>query len=151
MSNMILCDKSGIIPADQNDVGCQHRSTSGRDYRGNANTTKTGIPCQRWSDNQPHEHPFTNIGDHNYCRNPVGSQNTQVWCLTTDPTIEAEYCSVPFCPPLRVLDFSLDSDWKPDANSTYTHDSRTEFCRTFSRILIFNGHNLIGYWVLGIG
>ena len=30
-------------------------------------------------------------------------------------------------------------------------DSRTEFCRTFSRILIFNGQNLIGYWVLGNG
>ena len=28
---------------------------------------------------------------------------------------------------------------------------RTVFCQTFSRILIFNGHISIGYWVLGIG
>ena len=32
-------------------------------------------------------------------------------------------CSVPFCPSLKVFDFSLDGDWKKDANSTFTHAS----------------------------
>ena len=103
-------------------VGCQHKSTHGMDYRGTANTTKSGIPCQRWSDTQPHDHPLTHIGDHNYCRNPDGDSNG-LWCFTTDPNIEFQHCSVPFCPPLKVLDFSLDGDWKPDANNSFTHAS----------------------------
>ena len=54
----------------------------GRDYRGNANTTIDGIPCQRWTDVDSH---FTDVGDHNYCRNPEGSSASQVWCYTLDP------------------------------------------------------------------
>ena len=74
-----------IPPFVTNDVGCQHNSTSGRDYRGTANTTVDGIPCQRWSDTEPHEHSFTHVGDHNFCRNPIGAPASQVWCYTTDP------------------------------------------------------------------
>ena len=37
-------------------MDCQQRSTSGRDYGGKANTTVDGIPCQRWSDKEPHDH-----------------------------------------------------------------------------------------------
>ena len=44
----ILNENGGI-----HGVGCQHKSTLARDYRGTANTTKSGIPCQRWSDTQP--------------------------------------------------------------------------------------------------
>ena len=104
-------------------VGCQHRSTSGRDYRGMANTTDNGIPCQKWSDTQPHDHKFTFVGDHNFCRNPTGSDADQAWCFANDTAPEWELCLVPFCPPLKVIDFSLDSDWKPDANGSYTHAS----------------------------
>ena len=45
-------------------VGCQHKGTLARDYRGRANITKGGIPCQRWSDTQPHDHEY-DVGDHN--------------------------------------------------------------------------------------
>ena len=123
MLNLIWCAEIDMISADQNKVNCQHRSTSGRDYRGRANTTETGIPCQMWSDTQPHDHQFTHVGDHNFCRNPTGSQNTRVWCYTSDPSIEGETCSVTFCPSLKVLDFSLDNDWEPDLNDTYTYAS----------------------------
>ena len=64
MSKMIWCEEIGKQPvfgADQDGVGCQHKSTKGRDYRGGANTTVTGIPCQRWSDTQPHDHPLTHV------------------------------------------------------------------------------------------
>lgn len=30
----------------------------GEDYRGKVNETASGIPCQRWDAQQPHEHPF---------------------------------------------------------------------------------------------
>ena len=64
----------------QHDIGCQHKSTSGRDYRGMANTTLSGIPCQRWSDTQPidNELTYNYVGDHNFCRNPAGTEDEQV-------------------------------------------------------------------------
>ena len=48
----------------QRNRDCQQRSTSGRDYIGEINTTVDGIPCQKWSDTQPHDHDFTDVGDH---------------------------------------------------------------------------------------
>ena len=104
-------------------VGCQHKLTSGKDYNGKANVTSSGVPCKTWSDKQPFEHPFTSVGDHNYCRNPVGlglgASFDQVWCITN---IGLQNCSVPFCPPLKVLDFSLDGDSLLD-NGNLTHAS----------------------------
>ena len=38
------------------------------------------------------------IGDHNYCRNPDSKVKRKVWCYTTDPQGEWEYCDVPTCP-----------------------------------------------------
>ena len=70
-------------------IGCQQRSTSGRDYLGEANTTIDGISCQRWSETQPHDHDFTHVGDHNFCRNLNGASQSQVWCFTTDPKIQS--------------------------------------------------------------
>ena len=102
---------------------CQQKSTSGRDYKGTVNTTIDGIPCQKWSEKQPHDHRFTHAGDHNFCRNPKGTSQSQVWCFTSDPEHERQNCSVPFCPPLKALDFSLDNDRKPDENNSYTHAS----------------------------
>ena len=68
-------------------IGCQQRSTSGRDYAGEANTTKDGLPCQKWSETKPHDHSFTHVGDHNFCRNPNGVPASEAWCYTTDPEI----------------------------------------------------------------
>ena len=117
----------GIVYSKPNEeenskIGCQQRSTSGRDYVGEANTTIDGLPCQRWSETHPHDHDFTHVGDHNFCRNPDGGNSqSQVWCYTTDPEVESQYCLVRFCPPLKALDFSLDNDHKPDENNSYTH------------------------------
>ena len=105
------------------DNGCQSKSMLGRDYRGSLNTTKDGIPCQRWSDTEPHEHPFTDVGEHNFCRNPVEAPASQVFCYTTDPSQRYQFCSVPFCSPLKVFDFSLDDDMKLDVENEYTQAS----------------------------
>ena len=108
----------------QRQIGCQHRSTSGRDYVGGANITVDGLHCQRWSDTDPHDHDFTHVGDHNFCRNPNGeASQSQVWCYTTDPEHQKQNCSVQFCPSLKALDLSLDNDHKPDESNSYTHAS----------------------------
>ena len=112
--------KNGRFTTSQ---GCQSASLSGRDYRGSENTTEDGLPCQRWNESEPHEHAFTQEGDHNFCRNPIGAPAERVFCYTTDPSTRYQFCSVPFCSPLQVLDFSEDNDMKSDENQEYTHAS----------------------------
>ena len=113
-------DEKEVLPLNQR---CQTRSMYGRDYVGSVNTTKDGTPCQRWSDREPHEHSFHHVGDHNFCRNPYEAPIDQVFCYTSDPSKRYQVCSVPICPPLKVLDFSLDNDMKPDTENEYTHAS----------------------------
>ena len=111
------------ISSGNNKDECQSKSMLGRDYRGSLNTTKDGIPCQRWNDTAPHEHVYTEVGEHNFCRSPIGAPTEEVFCYTTDPAIRYQFCSFPSCPPLKVLDFSRDNDMKPDENQEYTHAS----------------------------
>ena len=101
--SVIDCNKS-VIPTAVSE--CQHLSTDGRDYRGMINTTTSGIPCRKWSSPENY-YKFTHLGDHNYCRNPKGEEGG-LWCYTTDPDIEWENCSIPFCPDLSVLDLSKE-------------------------------------------
>ena len=96
------------LNAVKSEEHCQHKSTKGRGYGGIANTTVTGKSCIRWSDVTWVFYDSAYVDDHNFCRNPAGSERDQVWCHTTDR--EQENCRVPFCPPLKVLDFSLDND-----------------------------------------
>ena len=107
LSNVASC--KGFSP-NTNDV-CQYSSTKGRDYKGTANTTIAGVPCQKWS------HMFSYLGDHSFCRSPVGTSFPSVWCWTN---FGPQPCPVPICPPQKVLDFSLDNDWQPDANGSFT-------------------------------
>ena len=125
---LIFCGYLSIVSSQPREgiarkIGCQQTSTSGHSYSGEANTTVDGIPCQRWTDTEPNDHKFTHVGDHNFCRNPIGSSQSQVWCYTMDPEVLYQNCSVPFCPPMNALDFSLDNDWKPDENNSCTHAS----------------------------
>uniref|UniRef100_A0A8D0CKK4 Macrophage stimulating 1 n=1 Tax=Scleropages formosus TaxID=113540 RepID=A0A8D0CKK4_SCLFO len=66
----------------------------GEDYRGKVNETTSGIPCQRWDAQHPHNHPFypqTYEGlDENYCRNPDGSEAP--WCFTSVPEMRTALC-----------------------------------------------------------
>ena len=103
--------------------GCQEKSVSGRSYVGKGNTTSSGLPCQTWSNTETYHHPFAHVGDHNFCRNPNGASQTQVWCYTIGPDHMPDNCLVPFCPSLKALDFSLDNDDEPDKNNIFTHAS----------------------------
>ena len=77
--------------------------TNGSGYRGTVNVTVTGLPCQRWTEEEPndpfytpHSSPGFGLGDHNYCRNPDG--DTVPWCYNGQSTEPSwEYCHVPTC------------------------------------------------------
>ena len=131
----------------QHDIGCQHKSTSGRDYLGMANTTVNGIPCQRWSDTEPIDHDFTYLGNHSLCRNPAGTDEDKVWCIANDTDDFTYDCAVPFCPPLKVVDLSQDNDCEPDVNETYTHASlyKENLPPSFTICLAFIMDNMGGY------
>eukprot|EP00942_MAST-04A_sp_MAST-4A-sp1_P012336 g12336.t1 len=53
--------------------------------------TRSGYTCQNWNSQRPHRHGYTNVGNHNYCRNPDGDSFD--WCITTNPNKFWEYCS----------------------------------------------------------
>ena len=100
---------------------CQGGKPLGTSYSGSMNHTSSGRTCQVWSAQEPHEPTYTEVGEHNFCRNPDGDPKG-VWCYTTDPDKRWEYCSVPICSSsmLKVLDFSADIDHERDSNGEYT-------------------------------
>ena len=99
---------------------CLEGNPLGASYSGNMSQTKSGRTCQAWSAQEPHEHSYTEVGEHNHCRNPFGDP-IGVWCYTTDENKRWEHCSVPICGgKLKVLDFSADSDQELDSNGEYT-------------------------------
>ncbi|XP_012883547.1 PREDICTED: hepatocyte growth factor-like protein isoform X2 [Dipodomys ordii] len=74
----------------------------GEGYRGTANTTTAGVPCQRWDSQSPHQHGFSpekyackDLRE-NFCRNPDGSEAP--WCFTTRPGMRVAFCyQIPRC------------------------------------------------------
>ncbi|XP_077353469.1 muscle, skeletal receptor tyrosine-protein kinase [Festucalex cinctus] len=88
------------IKTDQMTTTCY--SDRGRFYQGSINVTRSGIPCQPWDQQIPHQHrlsvdaiPELKNSDNN-CRNP-GGINDKPWCYTSNPNIRWEYCAVPQC------------------------------------------------------
>nr|XP_008522207.1 PREDICTED: hepatocyte growth factor-like protein isoform X3 [Equus przewalskii] len=83
----------------------------GEGYRGTANTTAAGVPCQRWDAQNPHQHRFlpekyackftpTSAPhaqlEENFCRNPDRDSHGP-WCYTTDPGTPFDYCALRRC------------------------------------------------------
>ena len=75
---------------------CQEGNPPGASYSGRMNVTASGRTCQVWTATEPHEHNYTEEGEHNQCRNPNGDLGG-VWCYTTDPEKAWEHCNVPRC------------------------------------------------------
>ncbi|CAJ1071253.1 muscle%2C skeletal receptor tyrosine-protein kinase [Xyrichtys novacula] len=80
----------------------------GRFYQGHMNVTRSGTPCQSWSQQAPHQHrlsadviPELKNSD-NFCRNPGGISD-KPWCYTSNPKIRWEYCPVPQCGDTSIL------------------------------------------------
>ncbi|XP_028830207.1 muscle, skeletal receptor tyrosine-protein kinase isoform X1 [Denticeps clupeoides] len=74
----------------------------GRFYQGAVNVTLSGIPCQKWSQQDPHRHRLSAEvipelrNAENYCRNP-GGESDRPWCYTTNPNVIWEYCNIQKC------------------------------------------------------
>ena len=124
LSAAVLGEKESTYAATTRDVGCQERFTLGQDYTGGANTTKNGLPCQKWTDTKVNGLDWSAVGDHNYCRNPYGfGRSNGVFCYKTSS--ESEYCAVPFCPKIKILDVSADNErpGRRNSNGSYTYAS----------------------------
>ncbi|XP_072514899.1 muscle, skeletal receptor tyrosine-protein kinase isoform X1 [Salminus brasiliensis] len=88
------------IKKDQITTTCYN--DRGRFYQGTHNVTASGIPCQRWDQQDPHPHrlPVDVIPElrnaENFCRNP-GGESDRPWCYSSSPRVRWEYCLVPKC------------------------------------------------------
>ncbi|KAM9425767.1 muscle, skeletal receptor tyrosine-protein kinase [Pholidichthys leucotaenia] len=77
-------------------------SGGGRFYQGTLNVTRSGIMCQPWNQQAPHQHRLSVDvilelkNSENHCRNPGGISD-KPWCYTSNPNIRWEYCDVPQC------------------------------------------------------
>jgi hypothetical protein len=68
----------------------------GVDYFGTESVTESGINCQRWDKQNPHQHNYWNLEDQeNFCRNPDNSNRP--WCFSMNGTVGREYCRIPYC------------------------------------------------------
>ncbi|KAF7652566.1 hypothetical protein LDENG_00095210, partial [Lucifuga dentata] len=88
------------IKKDQVTTTCYN--SRGRFYQGSMNVTRSGIACQPWSQQVPHQHHLSVDvvpelkNSENHCRNPGGISD-KPWCYTSNPNIRWEYCAVPQC------------------------------------------------------
>ena len=80
----------------------KHKFPLTRSYRGDISKTKSGLTCQKWTDQSPHKHTRTptnyeneGLGNHNFCRNPDSDDPDMkgAWCYTTDSATRWEYCT----------------------------------------------------------
>lgn len=101
-ASLATSGKGGDDPAE---IDCYIGDGSG--YEGTAHTTREGIECQPWKDEQPHAHVFNHLPS-NYCRNPRSVANIHErrlddihpagpWCFTSSVLKRWDYCSVPYC------------------------------------------------------
>uniref|UniRef100_A0A6Q2ZBM7 Hepatopoietin-A n=1 Tax=Esox lucius TaxID=8010 RepID=A0A6Q2ZBM7_ESOLU len=74
----------------------------GEGYRGTVAVTPSGLTCQRWDSQFPHNHTYSPQDyrcqdlKENFCRNPDGRDLP--WCFTSDPNIRTAFCAnIPLC------------------------------------------------------
>ena len=89
-------DRQQRSVSSQGNHECQEGNPLGASYSGRMSVTTSGRTCQVWAAQQPHQTDFPDVGEHNHCRNPDGDP-AGVWCHTTDPDKEWEYCDVKRC------------------------------------------------------
>jgi len=94
----------------------------GTNYRGVTSVTQSGKKCQAWNVQTPHKHEHGELGDHNQCRNPDGTEGG-VWCYTTDYYKRWEHCNVTNCSACDieiVYTQNLFAAWGSDRTCRYT-------------------------------
>uniref|UniRef100_A0A8C7X3E4 receptor protein-tyrosine kinase n=1 Tax=Oryzias sinensis TaxID=183150 RepID=A0A8C7X3E4_9TELE len=91
------CTHVPFLDLSKDEITTTCYNDKGRLYQGNINVTRSGIPCQPWNQQVPHQHRlYVDIipelkNSHNHCRNPGGISD-RPWCYTSNPNIRLEYC-----------------------------------------------------------
>ena len=97
----------------------------GAEYRGCQNRTVLGYTCKEWSSTMhnfdtPTTAKFPNAGldgtGNNYCRNP--DRERTIWCYTTDPNQNFDFCSVLTTSPSSAPTLSPTPTVQPTAQPT---------------------------------
>jgi len=105
------------------DSSCYKKDDKGLSYRGLTSTTASGRTCQNWNKDHPwaasaqDQTPENGLGNHNYCRNPDGSDKPWCFTLDTSPDHEREDCNVEECAPSG----AFARDFKAEASDLATH------------------------------
>uniref|UniRef100_A0A8C7INE6 Hepatocyte growth factor a n=1 Tax=Oncorhynchus kisutch TaxID=8019 RepID=A0A8C7INE6_ONCKI len=93
-----------INPGNDSDVDATSSCfrEQGQSYHGTVSVTPSGVTCQRWDSQFPHNHTYSPQNykckdlRENYCRNPDGAEIP--WCFTTDPNQRLAFCThIPRC------------------------------------------------------
>uniref|UniRef100_A0A8C7ISC8 Hepatocyte growth factor a n=1 Tax=Oncorhynchus kisutch TaxID=8019 RepID=A0A8C7ISC8_ONCKI len=99
--NISVC---GEYPGNDSDVDATSSCfrEQGQSYHGTVSVTPSGVTCQRWDSQFPHNHTYSPQNykckdlRENYCRNPDGAEIP--WCFTTDPNQRLAFCThIPRC------------------------------------------------------
>ncbi|XP_053602954.1 tyrosine-protein kinase transmembrane receptor Ror2 [Plodia interpunctella] len=96
------CNNAGITDMDYSQLTTDCYKGNGRYYQGTKNVTETGLACQQWESQFPHQHTrpplvFPEIQNStNYCRN-AGGEEKKPWCYTMDANVRWEHCDIPVC------------------------------------------------------
>lgn len=100
--SQVTCYNTGITDMDLSQVTTTCVRGNGRYYQGTMNVTESGLACQAWESQSPHQHTrpplvFPEVQNSiNYCRN-AGGEEQSPWCYTEDPNVRWERCEIPFC------------------------------------------------------
>ncbi|XP_066533081.1 plasminogen-like [Hoplias malabaricus] len=116
---------------------CMH--CSGEEYRGKVSTTESGLACQRWDSQKPHNHGYIpsvlpeKYLEENYCRNPDGEPRP--WCFTESPAKRWEFCSIPRCtspPPTTVPQLTCTTGDGNNYRGTVSVTESGKTCQTWA-------------------
>ncbi|XP_052805089.1 uncharacterized protein LOC128234707 isoform X2 [Mya arenaria] len=113
--------------------------TDSTKWQGLVNHTETGLECQRWDVDIPHDHNYhhdTFAGGQNqheagnYCRDTRGEG--QPWCYTTNPNVRWQYCGIPHCTSITNQGHKDKSATKSSiCNYGWEEDPNTGACHRF--------------------
>ncbi|KAL6465275.1 hypothetical protein MHYP_G00254080 [Metynnis hypsauchen] len=77
------------------------KDSNGVEYRGTQQKSSSGKVCVNWNsttyDVQSHADSHTGVGDHNFCRNPDGSDGPWCYVSGTDGQLQREACAIDSC------------------------------------------------------
>ncbi|XP_062874203.1 phosphoinositide-3-kinase-interacting protein 1 [Trichomycterus rosablanca] len=91
-----------VLVVDCSSISEECIRVNGVDYRGTQQKSSSGRLCLNWNNTSrnydtTHNDADTGVGNHNFCRNPDGSE--KLWCYVSgaDGVVQRESCAVDSC------------------------------------------------------